>query len=154
MAFALTGAAATAQQGEGRKEAREANKDVKEAKEDRKEARKDLRDAVKDGGDAKEARKDLKEANKNLRDSRDERRNAAKDALKAKWGEDLLAKPAVRAELKLHAQRMAKLQTMKRVADSAGKKEIEARVDKLTEKENARHQTRMAALKAKNGEDT
>ncbi len=143
---------------EARDEKKEAKKDVKEAKDDLKDARKDLREALKDGGTAdaqavKEAKGDLKEARQKLKDTRDERRAGARTALKAKWGDDLIKKPAVRAELRLHAQRMAKLRHMKRVADSAGKKALEDRVDKLIDKEQARHPARMEALKAKNGEE-
>ena len=134
-----------------RKEAREDKKELKEAKGDLKEAKKEARDA---GGDAavKEARMKLGEARKQLQDNREERRKNARAALRAKWG-DLADKPAVKAELRLHAQRMAKLRMMKNVADDGDKKNLEERVDKLIDKEKARHQARMDALKAKNGED-
>lgn len=162
LALVSPGAGAQPDKKDARKEARDerkdARKDLKDAREDLKDAKKDLKEAVKDGGGAdaqaiKEAKEDLKEARKKLKDSREDRRKAAKGALKAKWGDDLLKKPAVKNELRLHAQRMAKLRHMKRVADEAGKNQLEERIAKLIEKEQARHQARMDALKAKNGED-
>jgi hypothetical protein len=42
---------------------------------------------------------------------------------------------------------MARLEHARKVADEAGKKEVVARVDKLIEKENARHQRVMDKLK-------
>lgn len=138
---------------EDRKEAKEDRKEVKEAKADLKDAKKEARDAgVGDAAAVKEARMKLGEARKQLQDNREERRKSARAALRAKWG-DLADKPAVKAELRLHAQRMAKLRMMKNVADDADKKNLEERVDKLIDKEKARHQARMDALKAKNGED-
>ena len=146
---------------EARKEAKEAHK---EAKEDLKDAKKDLKEAEKDaakdgvpgpgGAAVKEARTKLVEARRRLKETREERRRTERTALQAKWGKELLAKPAVRAELRLHAQRMAKLRQMKNVADDADKKNLEERVDKLIEREKARHAARMDALKAKNGEDS
>lgn len=140
---------------EARKEARE---ERKEDRKELKEAAKDLKDAVKDAGRdsqaAKDARAELGEARKKLKENREERRTKAKSALKAKWGDDLLAKPPVRAELRLHGMRMAKLHEMKRVADATDKKNLEERVDKLIEKEEARHKARMEALKASKGEET
>jgi len=159
LAVTLVGAVGAAQQpGKARREeareaAKDARKDAKEAKEDLKDARKDLREARDAGGDAAAARDDLKKARKDLKESRDERRQAEKGLLKSKWGDDLLAKPAVRAELRLHAERMAKLRRMKEVADEGDKKQLEERVDKLIEKEDARHKARMEDLKAKNGEE-
>lgn len=142
---------------EAHKEAKEDRKQVREDKKDAHEARKELRDAIRDAGRdsqaAKDAKGNLDEARKKLKESREERRSSTKAALKAKWGEDLLKKPAVRAELRLHGMRLAKLHHMKRLADAGDKKELEQRIDKLIEKENARHQTKMDALKAKNGEE-
>jgi len=162
-AMVMTSPSASAQDAKGdrkadRKEVKEDKKDVKDAKNDLKEAKKDAREAARDGGAAdaaavKEARMKLGEARKQLKDSREERRTNARAALRAKWG-PLADKPAVKAELRLHAQRMAKLRMMKNVADDADKKNLEERVDKMMDKEKARHDARMEALKAKNGEDT
>ena len=140
------------------KDRKEAREERKEDRKDAKEAAKDLREAVRDAGRdsqaAKDARGELGEARRKLKESRSERRAAAKTALKAKWGEDLVKKPAVSAELRLHGMRMAKLHEMKRVADASDKKNVEERVDKLIEKEDARHKARMEALKTNKGEDT
>ena len=162
-AMVMTAPSASAQDAKGdrkadRKEVKEDKKDVKDAKNDLKEAKKDAREVARDGGAAdaaavKEARMKLGEARKQLKDSREERRTNARAALRAKWG-PLADKPAVKAELRLHAQRMAKLRMMKNVADDADKKNLEERVDKMIDKEKARHDARMEALKAKNGEDT
>ncbi len=140
-----------------RKEAKEDRKDVKEAKDDLKDARKEARDggATVDGMKGVEkAKGKLADARQKLKETREERRTTVRAGLRAKWGADLLAKPAVNAELRLHAQRMAKLHQMKNVADDADKKNLVERVDKLIDKEKARHDARMDALKAKNGEDT
>lgn len=117
-----------------------------------------MREAIRDAGPDSQAAQDAKaklgEARRKLKDTRQERRAAAKTALKAKWGDDFVTRPAVRAELRLHALRMAKLHHMKRIADSVEKKKLEERIDKLTDKEQARHKGRMDALKANNGEDS
>ena len=156
-AMVMTAPSASAQDAKGdrkadRKEVKEDKKDVKDAKNDLKEAKKEARDAGGDAAAVKEARMKLGEARKQLQDNREERRKNARAALRAKWG-DLADKPAVKAELRLHAQRMAKLRMMKNVADDGDKKNLEERVDKLIDKEKTRHQARMDALKAKNGED-
>lgn len=142
-----------------RKEAKEDRKDVKDAKNDLKEAKKDAKEtgaAALDAGAVAvdKAKGKLAAARAKLKESREERRTNVRGALRAKYGNELLQKPAVRAELRLHAQRMAKLRQMKDVADDADKKALEERVDKMIEKENTRHTARMDALKAKNGEDT
>ena len=123
------------------KEKREAAKDAKdEAKEDVKEAKKEV----------DEARKELKEAWGKLRETRKDRRQARREELKKTWG-DLPKHPAVKNELKLHAWRMARLKRIRAIADSEGKKDTVARVDKLMEKEKQRHQKRMDHLKSKGG---
>ena len=142
-----------------RKEAKEDRKEVNEAKKDVQEAKKDAKHAGDKAADAgaeavDKAKGKLAAARAKLKESREERRTSARAALRAKYGKDLLEKPAVRAELRLHAQRMAKLRQMKDVADDADKKQLEERVDKMIDKENKRHDARMDALKAKNGEDT
>ena len=140
---------------EDRKDAKEAKKDLKDAKEDLKDARKDARESGAGGAGegVKDARNKVAEAKRKLKETREERRKSERNLLRDKWGKELLQKPAVRAELRLHATRMAKLRHMKRLADEGEKKELEARVDKLIDKENARHAARMDALKAKKGED-
>ena len=153
-AMLLAAPRANAQDSKGERKAdrKEAREEKKEAKGDLNEARKEARDAGVGAAAVKEARMKLADARKQLKDNREERRKNARVALRAKWG-DLADKPAVKAELRLHAQRMAKLRMMKNVADDADKKNLEERVDKLIDKEKTRHQARMDALKAKNGED-
>ena len=48
----------------------------------------------------------------------------------------------------LHAQRLAKLERMARLADSLDDRKLGVRVEVATDQENKRHDERMAALKA------
>lgn len=154
---------ATAQPKPGPEKRKEVREDKKELREDRKEIREDkkeLRDAIKDGDkkeaaeerkelreDKKELREDRKELREDLRKNRHERRREHIQKLREKWG-DALSRPAVRAELKIHARRIARLNHMRRLADEAGKTELVARIDKLIERERNRHQTAMDRLKS------
>lgn len=132
---------------------KEAREKVKEARKEVREERHDLREAVRsgNGGAIREERKDLKEAREKLKASREERRLVARKALEAKLG-DLWGKPAVRAELRIHARRLARLHQIERVAKAEGKEAVVKRVDVALAKENARFTARMDALKAKGGE--
>jgi hypothetical protein len=134
-----------------------ADKPDKEAKKEQREARKELREILHDGGAgsqaAKDARDKLKESRDKLRESRAERRKAHQAELKAKYG-DIVDKPAVRAELRLHGQRTARLHRLERIATAKGKDDDVKRVQALVAKENARHDKRMEELKAHAGEDT
>lgn len=136
------------------KDAKEAVKDakdkLKDARKDAKEAKGDDKKEAKD--EAKDAKKELREARKKLRDTRKERRQDTVKAAKDKWG-DLVKKPKVRAELSLHARRMARINHMESVAKESDKDKLLERIQKLREKENARHDKRMEALKAKGGEE-
>lgn len=128
----------------------------KGARKELREARRELREALKDGGHgataAKDARERLRESREKLRASRDERRKARRAELRAKYG-DIMARPAVRSELRLHAQRMARLHRMERIATARGKEDAERRVQALVTRENARHDKRMGELKGSVGED-
>jgi uncharacterized protein HemX len=132
-----------------RKEVRE---DRKEKHEDRKELREDKRELhedAKDGASAKELRDDKKELaddRKELRGDRQEVRKARRKEIHDKWGETV-KKPEAKAELKVHGRRIARLVRARKVADEMGKKELVARIDKLIEKEKARHQGSMEKLK-------
>jgi hypothetical protein len=144
----------------------EPRKDKKELREDRKEIREDrkeLRDAAKAGDKeaAKDAREELKEDKKELREdqkakleelrkTRQDRRKDRVKEIRDKWG-DAANKPNARAEIRTHARRMARLNHAKTLATSAGKAEIIARIDKLIERENTRHQAAMERLKAEGG---
>lgn len=167
---ALTSLAAAA---EGQTPPAETHKDRKEIRDDRKERRedrKDLKDALKAGDKeaGKDAREELKEDKKELREDKKELREDQKDKLeelrktrqerrkshvkeiKDRWG-DAANKPNGRAEIKVHARRLARLNRMKSVAEGAGKTEVAARVDKLIARENVRHQAAMDKLKTEGG---
>ena len=75
------------------------------------------------------------------------RRRAALQQLRERWGEDQLSKPAVKAAIKVHAWRMARLKRVRELAlqDPDGKDLVE-KVDKLTEKEQERFRLQMARL--------
>ncbi|MFO0568161.1 MAG: hypothetical protein U0263_21045, partial [Polyangiaceae bacterium] len=153
---------------EGRPHAGPTHEDVKKAAAERTEAaatlkdkRKELHEERKSGdadaaaetkGELKDARKDLKEAWEKLRETRKDRRKEHREALQKKWG-DLPKRPAVKAELKVHAWRVARLKRIRAVADNQGKKDAVSRVDKLLEKENTRHQKHMEKLQSKGGEE-
>ena len=155
VAVALMGVSivATAQP---RKELRE---DRQEKREDRKEIREDkreLREDIKDGATRKEIREDkkelaedkkeLREDRKEMRDDRQDVRKAHRRELREKWGE-AVKKPEAKAELKVHGRRMARLVQARKVANELGKKELVARIDKLLEKEKARHQGAMDKIR-------
>ncbi|HLM75915.1 MAG TPA: hypothetical protein VK459_24585, partial [Polyangiaceae bacterium] len=127
---------------EDKKELREDRKEAREeAREDRKEAREEARE------DRKEAREDRKERIEDLRQTRTERRKEHLKKWREKWG-DLANRPNVKAEVKVHARRMARLNHMRRVADGAGKTELVARIDKLIAREQARHTAALERFKA------
>jgi len=170
MSFVALLCAATATPAQTRKEIREDRKekreDRKEAREDKKELREDkkeLREDKKDGADAKELagdRKDIREDKKDLagdkRDLRKDRRELRADRkekrkerlkeIKAKWG-DLVKRPDAQAELEVHARRIARLERAKTIATEDKKTVLVGKIDKLIEKEKARHQRTMDRLK-------
>jgi len=130
---------------------------VKDAKDKVKDAAKDAKeaagDAKKDAKEAaKDAKKDLKEARVKLHETRKERRQENRKAAREKWG-DLVKKPKVREELARHVRFTARLNHTARLAKEGDKEKLADRVEKLQEKENARHDKRMAALKAKGGDE-
>lgn len=71
--------------------------------------------------------------------------------LKRKYGKQL-GQPPVRQELRLHAKRMARLNRMKTLAQANEKTELVERIDKMIEKENERHESKMQALIQKQGQ--
>ncbi len=110
-------------------------------------ARGEVKEAAKE---VKEARQEVAEAWAKLRETRKVRRQERRDEVKKKWGA-VSEHPAVKAELKLHAWRMARLNRIRTIAKAEGKTEVVARADKLIEKEKARHEKHMEALKNKGG---
>ena len=117
----------------------------KGARDERKE-RLDERQKRRD--ERKERRNERAEDKKERADSRRERRRERMEELRARYGR-LIAEPAVAAELRVHARRMARLNTMRRLAEKEGKTALIPRIDKLIAKERARHQRHMDALKSR-----
>jgi len=66
--------------------------------------------------------------------------------IRARYGV-LLRDPAVLAELRLHARRVARLDAMERVATSAGKAALLTRIADLRQREDARLEKRITFLK-------
>jgi len=89
-----------------------------------------------------------------LRETRKERRQQHGEALKARWGNHL-AQPAMQQELRHHERRMAKLERMSLLAETerkgAAKDKLVARIQKLIEQENERHERKMKVLQAHAG---
>jgi hypothetical protein len=86
-----------------------------------------------------------------MRDNRAERRKERREALRQRWGA-ALAHPAVREELRHHARREAFLSRALFLAQTQAapkdKERLVARIEKLIEKEDARHARAMERLKS------
>jgi hypothetical protein len=95
-----------------------------------------------------EERKERAEDRKDRAERQRERHRERAEELRARYGR-LLGEPAVQVELRLHARRMARLQTLRRVAEKEGKTALLPRIDKLIEKERTRHQRHMEVLKSR-----
>jgi len=82
-------------------------------------------------------------------ETRLERRRAHREKLFRQWV-NVLGRAEVQAELRLHAERTARLRRLRFVAETERKgpdqEKILARVSKLLEKENARHERAMQRL--------
>lgn len=143
VAAALIGAVAApaaAQPGKDKKEEqKEKREERKEERENRKEDRKDARE------DAKEARQ---ENRAERQEKRQERRKERRAKIKDKWG-DLVKRPEAQNELKKHARRIARLNRLLALAEEAKKEDNKKKVEELIEKENKRHEARMAQLNTK-----
>jgi hypothetical protein len=124
-----------------------------EAKEKAKDARNSFREKFGGASDAgvPAARANVAQAWAKLKETRAERRRQRLAEIKQKWGaiED---KPAARAEFKVHAWRLARLQRIRALAEADGKTDVVARVDKLIQKENDRHEKHMAVLQKDGGD--
>lgn len=145
-AVGVLAAPAVAQPGkERREERREERKERREEKkEDLKEKKEDLKEKLEDKKDA------VKENVEERREKRKERRKDRREKLKERWG-DLLEKGPVKAELARHGRRVARLTRMLALAEEAKKDDAVKRIKELMDKENARHDGRMAKLKEKGG---
>jgi len=80
----------------------------------------------------------------------DARRQANRDRLRARWG-GLVALPAVADELRIHGERVARLQRIQELAQVEGKPAIAARAGATLARENARHERKMASLASAGG---
>jgi hypothetical protein len=85
-----------------------------------------------------------------LREKRDERAKAHRQQLKERFG-NVLAMPAAREELEHHARRMARLDRAMVVCETEpvkDKDKLKERIQKLMDKESARHQQAMERMKS------
>jgi hypothetical protein len=94
---------------------------------------------------------ELKKELAGLRASREERRREHREALRQRWGNQL-AQPSAQEELQHHERRMARLERMALLAQNepngAKKDALVARIEKLTSRENERHERKMGQLEA------
>ena len=107
----------------------------------------ELLDELKDG---KLKKSELKDRLGKLRENEGERRAQHQAEIKARWGA-VLAQPAVREELEHHARRMARLNRAAFLAETEitkDKDKLVERIQKLTEKEQARHVRAMERFKS------
>jgi hypothetical protein len=81
-----------------------------------------------------------------LAGSRRDRRNDRMQSLYTRWQRMFLRTPAARAELSLHAERLAKLERMERLAQARHQYELLARIGRATAQENNRHERAMTKL--------
>jgi hypothetical protein len=106
----------------------------------------ELRDRFKSGTLSKQ---ELATALRALNDDRKARRHHHREGLRQRWGKRL-ALPAATAELRHHERRMAHLNRMLLLAETErqgkAKDELVARIEKLSELENRRHERKMSQL--------
>jgi hypothetical protein len=93
---------------------------------------------------------ELKDRLGELKEQRDERMKEHREELKTRFGAALAA-PSAREELEHHARRMAKLDRAMVLAETEvtkDKDKLKERIQKLIDKENARHEAALEKLKA------
>jgi hypothetical protein len=78
---------------------------------------------------------------------RESRRAQRMEEIRHKWQAAFLADPDTQSELTLHAQRVADLARAKDLAGVTANSKLGVRIDVATQRENDRHDQRMAALK-------
>ncbi len=83
---------------------------------------------------------------KDLDDTREKRHEERAAEIRAKWDAAFLADADTQSELTLHAERLAKLTRMHDMAEVNGDSKLGVRVAAATDRENTRHDARMAAL--------
>jgi TolA-binding protein len=129
---------------ERREERQEQRQERKDERNERREERQEHRE------ERQERREERQERREERRDDRQERRQARREELRKRWG-DLVQRPEARAELRVHARRMARLHRIRALAQQAGKTEVVERADKLIAKERERHQRAMDHIRTKQG---
>jgi hypothetical protein len=82
-----------------------------------------------------------------LRSTRPDRRHAEVERLQQRWG-DLLSDDRAKAELKLHAQRVAYLQRIRSLAEKSNDPKLLESVDQLITQEERRDADAMNALRS------
>jgi hypothetical protein len=93
---------------------------------------------------------DVKDRLAKLKDKRDERTREHREQLKQRFG-NALGMPAAREELQHHARRTARLDRALLLCETENVKDkdkLKERIQKLIDKENARHEQAMARLKS------
>jgi hypothetical protein len=84
-------------------------------------------------------------------ETRAKRQQERRDQLKLRYGLELLQRAPIRAELKTHAWRMARLERMQTLAaaitNAAKRQKTTERLNKLIAKENARHERQLEQLR-------
>ena len=90
---------------------------------------------------------ELRRQEEEMAREREERRRKRREALRAKWEAQFLATADVRAEMAIHAERMARLNRMLRLAEVDGHGGLAVRIHVLMDAEDARHEQRMKDLR-------
>ena len=80
------------------------------------------------------------------RRSRYSRRARSRQRVLGRWNHRFLDRAAVRAELRLHARRIAKLNRMERIALRSGRRGLLFRIKAAIRRENMRHHRKMSRL--------
>ena len=88
----------------------------------------------------------MKESDAKRKASQFERRQKRRQKLTARWG-DVRRQPAMRAQLRRHVWRMARLQHMRTIAVADNKPGMVSRIDRLITRATKQNEARMAKLK-------
>ena len=83
-----------------------------------------------------------------LAQNRAERRRARLATIREQYEQRFLAQTAVQDEMALHAARVARIERMQRLVDVKYEDELAVRIEVLSEREDQRHEARMADLRA------
>jgi hypothetical protein len=111
-----------------------------------------IREGIKDGSIKKE---DIKSRLEKLRETQSERRKQHQQLVHQRWGSSLLATSQAKQELKEHARRSAMLDRALLLAQTETKlpdrNKVIERIEKLIEREDARHERVMTQMKSTPG---